>query len=248
MALPTAFANLVNPTGPELDADLSAVGVIGTIPCTVSGAANAIVMTPHANTPVPAANPATPTVAAYGNYMRFSGVATATNNGPTTIAVGALPALSAYKDTAGGPVALAGTEIVQFCEFEAVYDSALNSGAGGFHVRSGGAVNGTVINPSGVQFGINASTLNRVVSGLYTLSFTVVPSLSVQNVVATLPNAQVNDVALFGLPSLASAGLMFNAFVPAAGSVTLRVANVTGASIAAFSLAPVRLTAVGFTP
>ena len=44
MALPTAFANLVNPTGPELDSDLSACGVIGIIPCTVSGSANAIIM------------------------------------------------------------------------------------------------------------------------------------------------------------------------------------------------------------
>jgi hypothetical protein len=248
MALPVAFANLVNPTGPNLDSDLSAVGTIGTIPCTVSGAANAIVMTPNTNTPVPAANPSVPTVAAYGNYMRFSGVATATNSGPTTIAVGALPALSAYKDTAAGPVAMVGTEIVQNCLFEAVYDSTLNAGAGGFHVRFGAALNGSVINPAGVQLGTNASTLTRVVSGLYTVSYTVVPAQTTQDVNAVLTNAQVGDVVTFGLPAALTAGLMFVGRVPAAGTIALRAANVTAASIAAFSLAPVRLTAMGFVP
>jgi hypothetical protein len=248
MALPTAFANLVNPTGPELDSDLSAVGVIGTIPCTITGSANAIVMTPNANTPVPAANPSTPTVAAYGNYMRFSGVAGATNNGATTIAVGALPALNAYKDTPAGPVAMVGGEIVQNCEFEAVYDSTLNASAGGFHVRFGAAVNGSVINPSGVQLGINASTLTRIVSGQFTVSYTVVPAQTTQDVNATLTNAQVGDVVTFGLPATLTAGLVFTGRVPAAGTIALRAANVTAASIAAFSLAPVRLTAMGFTP
>lgn len=248
MALPTAFANLVNPTGPELDSDLSAVGVIGTIPCTVSGSANAIIMTPNANTPVPAANPSTPTVAAYGNYMRFSGIATATNNGATTIAVGALSALNAYKDTPAGPVALAGGEIVQNCEFEAVYDSTLNANAGGFHVRLGSAVNGSLINPSGIQLGSNAATLTRIVSGQFTIAYTVVPANTSQDVTATLTNAAVGDVVTFGLPATVTAGLMFNARVPAAGTITLRAANITAASIAAFTLSPVRLVAQGYVP
>lgn len=248
MALPTAFANLVNPTGPELDSDLSAVGVIGTIPCTVSGSANAIMMTPNANTPVPAANPSTPTVAAYGNYMRFSGIATATNSGATTIAVGALSALNAYKDTPAGPVALVGTEIVQNCAFEAVYDSTLNANAGGFHVRFGAAVNGSVINPSGIQLGTNAATLTRIVSGRYTIAYTVVPANTSQDVNATLTNAQIGDVVSFGLPSTVTAGLMFNGYVPATGTIALRAANITAASIAAFTLTAVRLTAMGLTP
>jgi hypothetical protein len=247
MALPTAFANLVNPTGPELDSDLSAAGVIGTIPCTVSGAANAIVMTPNANTPVPAANPSTPTVAAYGNYMRFSGVATATNSGPTTIAVGALPALAAYKDTVAGPVAMVGTEIVQFCEFEAVYDSTLNSNAGGFHVRFGAALNGSVISPAAISFPNSSSSVTMMVSGLFTVTFTVVPANSTQDVNVVANPVQVGDAIAMGLPAALSAGLMFNARVPAAGTISVRAANVTAASIAAFSIVP-RLTAIRGVP
>jgi hypothetical protein len=241
MALPTAFANLVNPTGPELDSDLSAVGVIGVMPCTISGSANAIIMTPNTNVPIPAANPAAPTVAAYGNYMRFSGVAGTSNSGATTIQVGALAALPAYKDTEAGPVALTGTEIVQACSFEAVYDSALNSGAGGFHVYCNLAVGGSLISPSQISLQNTASTLTNFNSAsVSAISYTVVPATTSQEqlLASGLSNGlSVGDalVARFfaGIPNNA---IFMAPYVKAANTIALRVCNPTGASISAFTV------------
>jgi hypothetical protein len=241
MPLPTAFANLVNPTGPELDSDLSACGVIGVIPCTVSGSANAIVMTPNANTPVPAANPSAPTIAAYGNYMRFSGIAGATSSSSVTIQVGALAALPAYKDTPAGPVALSTGEIVQSCEFEAVYDSALNSNNGGFHVYCKLAVANSPIGPSQIIVGNSAATLTNLNSAsVATIAFTVVPATTTQEQLlgTGLSNGLlVGDAVLprffAGIPAT---GVFMGPYVKAANTIALRFANPTGASIAAFTV------------
>ena len=64
----------------------------------------------------------------------------------------------------------------------------------------------------------------------------------------TLANAQLGDLVQVGLTAAPTAGLMFNGRVPAAGSITLRAANVTAASIAAFTLTNVHLAALGATP
>jgi hypothetical protein len=241
MALPTAFANLVNPTGPELDSDLSAVGVIGVMPCTISGSANAIIMTPNTNVPIPAANPAAPTIAAYGNYMRFSGVAAATNSGPVTIQVGSLPALPAYKDSFSGPVAFVSGEIVQNCSIEAVYDSTLNSNTGGFHVYCNMAVNNSLIFVSGLIATPNEQTTitNIGGAGSVVVGYTVIPAQSTQD---QIPGTGINGgvsagdalvVRFFNNPP---AGVMFMPYPKATNSIALRAANITAASIAAFSV------------
>lgn len=126
MPLPITFAGLSVATGAELDQNFAALGALTTIPCTVSGT-NALALTPLANTP---------TVSGYANYQAFSCVASATNTGATTAAVGSLAALSVYKDKSTGPTALAGGEIVNHNLITLTYDSALNSGAGGFHLRA----------------------------------------------------------------------------------------------------------------
>jgi hypothetical protein len=153
MALPTAFSNNTSPTGPELDADLAALGVLTVIPCTVTGT-NSLVLAPIANTP---------TVVSYTNYGRFSGIASATNTGPTQARVGALPLLNVYSDTLSGPTPLIGNALVIGCAFTLVYDNALNGNAGGFHLVStanafsyGG---GTIANGSIV---LTSSTLSTV--------------------------------------------------------------------------------------
>jgi hypothetical protein len=126
MSLPTAFSNLTNPTGPELDGNFAAVGVLTVIPCTVAGT-NSLTLAPLTNTP---------TVVSYANYGRFSGVAAATNTGATQARVGALPLLNVYRDTPAGPAALVGNEIIINCAFTLIYDGTLNSNAGGFHLVS----------------------------------------------------------------------------------------------------------------
>lgn len=126
MTLPFLFKSVTAATGQDLDNDFAAVGQMGVLPCTVTGT-NALVLTPGANTP---------TILAYSNYQRFSGVAANTNSAATTARVGALSILPVYIDTGAGPAALGGGEIVQNNLIEWVYDSALNSGSGGFHLTS----------------------------------------------------------------------------------------------------------------
>ena len=111
----------------RLKNDISAgFGALTPIPCSVSGT-NAITMITALNTP---------SVPSYANYAVFSGVAAATNTGGTTVAVNSLSALTVYKDTVAGPVALSGGEIVAGNVLYLIYDSALNTGAGGFHLNS----------------------------------------------------------------------------------------------------------------
>jgi hypothetical protein len=234
----TVFGSTPNATGQELDTNYGAVARMGAFPMTVGGTANAITLA-FADASAPPNN-------AYQNYQAYVFVVAATNNSAVTIKVGSLAALNAYKDTIAGPVALSGAELVQNCICEASYDSTLNSNAGGFHVRIVGAVN-SPINASQIQIGSGAS-LTRFVSGTYTVAFTVVPANTTQDQVVTLANAQLGDLVQVGLTAAPTAGLMFNGRVPAAGSITLRAANVTAASIAAFTLTNVHLAALGATP
>ena len=124
MALPVTFAGLSTVPLSNLDLNFAALGALTAIPCGVAGT-NALALTPQANTP---------TIAAYVNYQSFIGVAAAANTGGTTATVSGLSALSVFKDTQGGPVALAGGEIAAGNIISLTYDSAMNTGAGGFHL------------------------------------------------------------------------------------------------------------------
>ncbi len=86
-------------TGPialsDLDLNFSAVGALTTIPCVVAGT-DTLTLTALANCP---------TISAYANYLRVSGIAANSNSGATTANVFGLGALPVYKDTGSGPVA-----------------------------------------------------------------------------------------------------------------------------------------------
>jgi len=236
----TVFHTTPNPTGQELDDNLTALSRMGAFPCTVGGSANAITLA-FADTNAPPLN-------AYPNYQEFSFIATATNNSAVTIKVGALATLNAYKDTPTGPVALSGAEIVLNCGYIAMYDLALNSGAGGFHVRASGTVANSPINPSQIQVASGAS-LTRFLSGLYTVTYTVVPANTSQDQNVIVAGALANDYVILGVQTGALAtGLFFQGRIVAAGTVALRAANCTAASIAAFSLSPVHIGVMGATP
>jgi hypothetical protein len=234
----TTFGSTPNPTGQELDTNLLALGRMGAYPCTVGGTANAITLA--------LADASAPPLNAYQNYQDFAFVAASTNSSSVTIKVGALAVLNAYKDTTAGPVALSGSEIVQNCICVATYDGTLNSNAGGFHVRIVGSVN-SPINPSQIQIA-GGATLTRFNSGVFTVTYTVVPASSTQDQNVALAGVQLGDLVQVGLPASIGAGLVFDGRVPATGSITLRTANVTAASIAAFSLVGVHLGALGATP
>ena len=268
MALPYSFSANTSPTGVQLDANQAALGAQGIVPCTVSGT-NTLTLTQLSNTS---------TVAAYANYNKYSGIAAATNTGAMTARVGALAALNVYKGGPAAPVACAGGELIIGCAFTLTYDSALNSGAGGFHLTStteaitsgGGTVTNniavtdgasftaqmgsssltaaSVVASSGLFVGASsiAASVTRIVTRLATLTYTVIPANSTQAQNATLTGVQTGDAIMLGLPSLTS-GLVGTAFVPATGTISVRMGNVTAASIAAFTLTNVRLTAMGNT-
>ena len=195
----TTFANLTGPTLPELDANLSILTYLAPVACTVSGT-NTLTLT--------VANGGT-TIAAYQQNMTVTAIAAATNTGGVTAQFGSLAALTVYKDTPQGPIALTGGEIVQNCALTLWYDSALASGSGGFHLQ----------NPT-----------NRF-STLATITYTasILPGGAVQNTIA-LAGTAVNDIISLGLPAAPPASIGFSAYVSAAGSIVLRASNLTPAA------------------
>lgn len=177
MPLTTLFANLTDPTGPELDEDLSELGAVGVIPCSVSGT-NTLTLTPLQPTP---------DRAAYANYMMWSGIAAATNTGVLTAAIGSLASLVVYKDLGSGPVVCGGSELIIGNAFTLIYDSALASGTGGFHLVSttaqvglflpltGGVLSGALLGPTitGTVGGFTTFTAATVtISSLLTMPST----------------------------------------------------------------------------
>ena len=224
----TTFASTPDPTGVELDANLAALARMGVFPCTVTGSANAIILT--------LADTNTPPLNAYQNYEEFVFVAGASSSSTVTIKVGSLATLQAYKDTFAGPVQISTTEIVIGCLYVATYDSTLDSSAGGFHVRAGGIFNSTAINPNSIIVGTSGATITAMLSTLATVTYTVVPANSMQVATVALSGAIVNDPVILGLPASVTSGLVFNGHVLASGSIGMRAANVTASSIAAFTV------------
>lgn len=127
MALPVTFAALTAATGAQLDQNYAAVGALTIIPCTITGT-NTLVLTPLANTPA---------VSAYANYNVFSGIIAVTNTTAVTVNVNSIGAKSGYKDSSTGPAALAANNLYAGNYALFIYDSALNSNAGGFHIKTG---------------------------------------------------------------------------------------------------------------
>lgn len=124
MPLPYIFAGLTTPLMSDLDSNFAALGALTPIPCLVSGT-NALTFTPNGNTP---------TIPAYVNFQAFLGSSVATNTGAVTATITGLAALNVYKDTSSGPTALASGDIHVNNIVLLIYDSSLNSGAGGFHL------------------------------------------------------------------------------------------------------------------
>lgn len=219
MPLPIIFGPLTSISTTDFDENFAAVGALGVAPCSMTGT-NAITLTPFADNP---------TISAYANYLVFSGVAAGTNTGPTTAALSGLGFVNVYTNTDTGPQVLAGGEIVVGNYIVLIYDSALNSGSGGFHLING----------------FSAGSFSALtVSGLMTAGTVSVGT----SVVATAVNASSGT---FGGSVVAS---LFNgSVVLASSSVSVSgavisptvTASVVSASIAAVSAS---LTIGGGTP
>lgn len=127
MPLPFTFGSVTTAQTGWLDSNFNAVGLLGTLPCVVTGT-NSLTLTP-----VAAIGQPTPTLQ---SQLRFSAIAVATNTGAVTANVAGLGVLNVYKDSPSGPVALTGSEIITGNYFVLSYDSTLNSNAGGYHLQT----------------------------------------------------------------------------------------------------------------
>lgn len=238
MALPVIFANLTAPTLPELDQNFNALGALVPIPCTISGT-NALALTLASDTPA---------VAALVQGMQFTGIAAATNATAVTAAIGALSPIAVYKDSPAGPVALTGGEIVGNNQIVLIYDAALNTGAGGFHLMAAGAsiLLGQTITAYALIIGqtLSPATLTRVFSRAATIGFTVVPANTGQSSTFTLPGAAIGDHVLVQAPTLTS-GMLYNGVVTANGTLSIQAVNATAASLTP-PAGTYRITAMGY--
>ncbi len=239
MTLPWIFGTQVGPISlSDLDDNFNALGALTPIPCMVSGT-NALALTPAANTPA---------IASYSNYMQFIGIAGFTNTTAVTAAVGALAPLSVYSDSALGPIALEAGGLTAGSAFTLTYDSALGSGSGGFHIQTSISVI-SITRMIVTDGNFISGTLSRIATRLATLTHTVVGASSTQDQTATLTGIQTTDQVLVTPPaSCASvAGLIYSGYVTANGTVAVRVANVTGASITPPASMVFRLTGLGIS-
>lgn len=129
-----------------LDDTFNALGNFVVIPCTATGT-NAISLTPNTNTPI---------ITTLSNYMVFSFVATNTTTGAVTISVSGLGALKVFLPD--GVTQASTATIVAARTYLVVYNSALDTGTGGFTIIAP-AVPGSL--PAQVFALTNASYANQ---------------------------------------------------------------------------------------
>ena len=75
------------------------------------------------------------------------------------------------------------------------------------------------------------SSVPRVLTATEELNFPAVAAAGNQDLTIDVAGAEVGDAVFLGAPSAPEAGLVFQAFVSAADTVTVRAANVTAAAI-----------------
>lgn len=220
----TQFQNAVG-SAPlsSLDNNFATVSAAAPISCSISGT-NTLTLSPNAAGLVPSSS-----LSVYTQNQLFTGIASGTNTGAVTATVGSLGALNVYKDGLSGPVLLTGSEIIALNAISLRYDSALNTGAGGFHLASGTESTGRAIAPSSVQVNGNSTLTNLLSGNSPTLTFTAMPGWSSQDqsfsITAALGNAIIlpntGDFVQVNPPSLGATGVLFGGYVSGAGSVSL---------------------------
>lgn len=164
MAYTYTFGTQTNPNTSWLDTNFNAAGLLGTIPCTVSGT-NTLVLSPYTSPTI-----GTPPFVLQAQ-VTVSAIAANTNTGATTANVNGVGALNVYKDTASGPVALAGSEIIAGNRFTLTYDATLNGGAGGYHLGTPTSSSSGTVTSVGTGTGLTGGPITS--SG--TISLATVP-------------------------------------------------------------------------
>ena len=94
---------------------------------------------------------------------------------------------------------------------------------------------GPVVSQNGFKAGTNGAAITKVLTASATLDFPSIAAVSQANLTITVTGAAVGDEVILSLPAAPAAGLVFNAFVSAANTVTVRATNVTAAAVDAAS-------------
>ena len=102
------------------------------------------------------------------------------------------------------------------------------------------SANGTR-SPAGIVIGVDtdgvwvAAATQGNLSATAALDFASIAAAASADLTITVAGAAVNDAVSLGLPAAPAAGLLFNAFVSAANTVTVRASNITAAPVDAAS-------------
>jgi hypothetical protein len=89
---------------------------------------------------------------------------------------------------------------------------------------------GPVVSRAGFIAGSGA-TITKVLQGSGTLTFPSISAVSQNTQTLTVTGAAVGDEVILALPSAPTAGIVFNAFVSAANTVSVRATNVTASPV-----------------
>ena len=75
------------------------------------------------------------------------------------------------------------------------------------------------------------ATLTKLRTATATLDFPSISAVSQADLTITVTGAVVGDEVVLALPAAPTAGIVFNAFVSAADTVTVRASNITAAAV-----------------
>lgn len=89
---------------------------------------------------------------------------------------------------------------------------------------------GPVVSTNGFIVG-SGSTVTKVLSASASLNFPSISAAGQQDLTITVTGAATGDEVVMALPAAPTAGLIFNAFVSAANTVTVRASNITASPI-----------------
>jgi len=93
---------------------------------------------------------------------------------------------------------------------------------------------GPVVSDNGFIAGSGA-TVTKVLTATATLNFPSISAAAQADLTITVTGAAVGDEVVMSLPAAPAAGLVFNAFVSATDTVTIRASNITASPVDAAS-------------
>lgn len=167
---------------------------------------------------------------AYVTGETFRAICNASCTGASTLNIGALGALNIYKSSSAGPVVLISGDLQATEAYEFMYDAALNSAAGGFHVRgvssSGGVTSIADATNGGLSFSGSTGAVTAKVAPADAVAKTaptasdliVIGDAASSNVVSKSTIAQVQAVAGWKGSLTAGTAVTLNPYAPATTS------------------------------